>query len=498
MSNQSEIETQELLALGLHPEALAVCVEVLRSLRKRPELLGSKHPDIEQVRHEAGALLRALKQQQKKELRHRDQEVLDGATIRHQAGITVKALPASLPPGPEVMPVAGVNLIAPRRCYICKEPYTQVHSFYDCLCPACGDVNFAKRTQTADLSGRYALVTGARVKIGFQTALKLLRAGASVIATTRFPRDAVGRFAAEKDFNTWKDRLTIYGMDLRYIPGVEEFTRHLLATLPKLDILINNAAQTVRRPAAFYQHLSAQDGPAHEKLPAELARLIAFVPPVSGGAERVPPENRLQLLPGQLQDPASIKTPAIASGQVNEEQLDFPAGEYDVDGQQVDRRQVNSWLLRIADVSTVELLEVHMVNCLAPFMLVSRLEPLLRRPPEQDRHVINVSAMEGRFHWFKRGNHPHTNMAKASLNMLTRSCADQYAQHRVFMNSVDTGWITVESPYPVAEQLKREGFRLPLDVIDGAARVCDPVFSGLNTGQNVFGKFLKDYQEITW
>ncbi len=142
-----------------------------------------------------------------------------------------------------------------RHCYVCKDHYTAVHHFYDQLCPPCAARNHAKRTETADLSGRVALLTGGRVKIGYQAGIKLLRAGASLIVTTRFPRDAAARYAAEPDAAEWSDRLEVFGLDLRHTPSVEELCRHLRATRDRLDFVVNNACQTVRRPPDFYAHM---------------------------------------------------------------------------------------------------------------------------------------------------------------------------------------------------------------------------------------------------
>ncbi|MCI0455461.1 MAG: SDR family oxidoreductase, partial [Gemmataceae bacterium] len=185
-----------------------------------------------------------------------------------------------------------------------------------------------------------------------------------------------------------------------------------------------------------------------------------------------------------------------------DERLDpshFPPGWLDGNGQQVDLRPNNSWALELGEVPPLELLEVHAVNCLAPFLLLRRLEGLLFHETGRGRYVVNVSAMEGQLNaTYKTGRHPHTNMAKAALNMLTRTCAGPYAERGVYMNSVDTGWVTNEAPHPTAERMAAEGFREPLDVIDGAARVLDPIFSGLTTGRNEHGKFWKDYRPIEW
>jgi NAD(P)-dependent dehydrogenase (short-subunit alcohol dehydrogenase family) len=327
-----------------------------------------------------------------------------------------------------------------------------------------------------------ALVTGGRVKIGFQTALKLLRAGAAVVATTRFPRDAARRYAAEPDFAAWADRLRLHALDLRHLPALDAFAAALADGLPRLDVVINNAAQTVRRPPAFYRHLLEGERAA-AALPAAAERLL-------GGASVADVSPALPALLTQL---------PLAPGDEASDPAHFPPGWLDADGQQADLRPHNSWSSELGDVPPVELLETHAVNCLAPFLLLRRLEPLLFRDTGRGKYVVNVSALEGQLNAaYKTGRHPHTNMAKAALNMLTRTCAGPYAGRGVFMNSVDTGWVTNEAPHPAAARMAAEGFREPLDAVDGAARVLDPVFTGVSTGRPAFGQLLKDYRPVPW
>ena len=178
----------------------------------------------------------------------------------------------------------------------------------------------------------------------------------------------------------------------------------------------------------------------------------------------------------------------------------FPHGALDADLQQVDQREVNSWRLPLAEVGTTELLEVQLVNAIAPFLLNARLKPLMLRERTFDKHIVNVSAMEGQFYRrFKTDKHPHTNMAKAALNMMTRTSASDYARDGIFMNSVDTGWVTDEDPLHLAQRKTEEcGFHPPLDIVDGAARIVDPIFDGMNTGRHVWGQFLKDYKPTAW
>ena len=160
------------------------------------------------------------------------------------------------------------------HCYVCKRHFTLIHHFYDQLCPECAAFNFRKRTELADLRGRVALVTGGRVKIGYQAALKLVRAGAHVIVTTRFPRNSAQRYAGEPDFGEWGHRLEIFGLDLRHTPSVEAFCRELLATRSRLDFIINNACQTVRRPPEFYRHMMEEETAALGSMPEHARRLV--------------------------------------------------------------------------------------------------------------------------------------------------------------------------------------------------------------------------------
>ncbi len=384
-----------------------------------------------------------------------------------------------------------------RMCYVCKTEFHELHHFYDQMCPPCAELNWQKRNQTADLRGRVALVTGARVKIGYQAAMFLLRAGAEVVVLTRFPRDAARRFSREVDASEWTHRLHVYGIDLRHTPSVELLCQHLLGSLPRLDCLINNACQTVRRPSGWYDHVLAPENEPYAQLPA--AEKVMLERHHSLGEGIVRAAGHEIHATGLWRSAVLSQVPLLEEDLERGEHL-FPTGRLDQDLQQVDLRDTNSWRLTLAEVPTAELLEVHLVNAVAPFVLNARLRPLLAKVPTRDAHVVNVSAMEGQFYrrW-KTDKHPHTNMAKAALNMMTRTSAVEYVRDGIHMNSVDTGWVTDEDPLHHAERkTKIHGFHPPLDIVDGAARIVDPMFDGVNTGTHLWGLFLKDYKPAPW
>ncbi|MEZ4385034.1 MAG: SDR family NAD(P)-dependent oxidoreductase, partial [Nannocystaceae bacterium] len=329
-----------------------------------------------------------------------------------------------------------------------------------------------------DLRGRVAVVTGGRIKIGHAIARRLLDWGARVVVTTRFPSDAARRFAAAPDFADFADRLEIYGLDLRDLPALEGFCAGLLAKHPRIDALVNNAAQTIRRPPAFYAELFALE---------------------EAGAAALPPAARA-LLPPPLAERRAA--PAGAGGlALRDAAALFPAGSDDGFGQPEDHRPTNSWRLRLDEVSTIELVETQLINVAAPFVLSARLRRAMARADAADdgAFIVQVAAPEGQFYrHYKAPFHPHTNMAKAALNMLTRTSAEDYAGDRIFMTSVDTGWASNENPRPIAEAMRARGFTPPLDMIDAATRVCDPIARGLGDGEFLFGVLLKDFRPIPW
>ncbi len=469
------------------------------------------------TRDERQSYKKERRRQERDTRREHDRALLDRTRVRNQRIELVYPTPdphedprdAEVPVG--ILP--GPKLLDARSCYICKADYRDVHSFYDALCPECAEFNHTKRNQTADLTGRVALLTGGRVKIGYQTGIKLLRAGARLIVTTRFPRDAAMRYANEKDFSDWDDRLEIYGLDLRHTPSVEAFLQHVQESYERLDFILNNACQTVRRPPGFYAHLIEAESLAYDELSESTRRLVAShetlrkkttlaladAGPASDAENQSVATTKRDQMAG-IQQSASLSQVPLVAGDVDVGEHLFPGGALDADLQQVDLRDINSWRLPLAEVSTVELLEVHLVNAVAPFVFNARLKQLMLRHPGRDKHIVNVSAMEGQFYRsFKTDKHPHTNMAKASLNMMTRTSAPDYEKDGIHMNSVDTGWITDEDPIHITKMKQEEhGFHPPLDHVDAAARICAPIFDGFLTGKHTWGQFLKDYMPTRW
>lgn len=502
-------------------EELVKAIAVLSAIVANREVLAPLSKEERQALMEAsGRLSRPLRHDAKKERqavareRRLEREALDrvaraGTAIRQARQATVYSAPQiAIAPPADARPER--ILATPKSCYVCKQPYIRLHFFYDALCPDCGEYNWQKRFQTADLSGRVVVITGARVKIGHHAALMCLRAGATVITTTRFPRDAATRFATQPDFAEFSPRLHVHGLDLRHPPSVEIFARYVDARFPQVDLLINNAAQTVRRPTGFYKHLLEAERADWHDVPAALRDTLATHEDLKAriGA---PSESGDGLFstglapfgggPGiGIADSANLsQVPCTWDDHTSGLDV-FPSGKLDADLQQVDTRTRNTWRMTLHEVPTPELLEVQLINAISPYILCARLKPAMLRNNTNDRHIVNVSAMEGIFsRGTKTDKHPHTNMAKAALNMMTLTGAADYRQDNLYMNAVDTGWVTDEDPAPdVARKQAVHDFQPPLDIVDGAARILDPFFVGLNTGEHMSGKFLKDYKPSAW
>ncbi|BAJ32302.1 MULTISPECIES: SDR family oxidoreductase [Kitasatospora] len=398
----------------------------------------------------------------------------DAALVAATAtGGTDRREDAPLPAAERPAPLG--ELARPQRCYVCKRSYRQLDGFYHRLCPGCAGDNTARRALSTDLAGRRVLLTGGRVKIGFQLALMMLRDGAELIVTSRFPHDTLRRFRAAEGSAGWLDRLRIVGIDLRDPRQVLGLCEQLRAEGRPLDILVNNAAQTLRRPPESYALLAAGE---HGAVPAQVGHAPGFRP-----------------MPALT---AAWPAAELATGEGSLTLAEVDGGAVDEAGLLPDTAPRNSWSATLGALDPAEVLETQLVNALAPALLCDRLLPLLESSPHPARYIVNVTAVEGRFAVRnKMPGHPHTNMAKAALNMLTRTSAAELAERGVYMCAVDTGWITDENPAPKKSRLADRGFRTPLDIVDGAARIYDPIVRG-EAGEPLAGVFLKDYRVAEW
>ncbi|MFT4263912.1 MAG: SDR family NAD(P)-dependent oxidoreductase [Nocardioides sp.] len=499
----------------IDPEKLAITLEVLGQLHQ----LDPDHDDVRTVKRATSYMWKLIKKARRAEIRGakqaHDQAIIEltatGSRMRiddETAGIPL----VSTAPGA----FAG-ELLTARGCYICKQDFTLVDAFYHWLCPSCAAMSHAKRDQHADLRGKRALLTGGRAKIGMYIALRLLRDGAHLTVTTRFPKDAVRRFAAMDDSHEWIDRLKIIGIDLRDPTQVVALTDEVAADGP-LDIIVNNACQTVRRlPGAYTNLIEGESAPlpapsfyGHAALPEMLTfdRISEAHPAALAGAL-----SAAQMAHHEGESPASHAAELAASSAAALTQLSLTAGgasleahlagtAIDAGGLIPDIQVNNSWTQVVDEVDPLELLEVQFCNSIAPFLIISRLRPQLRAAVAagaRRAYVVNVSAMEGQFsRRYKGAGHPHTNMAKAALNMLTRTSAgEMFETDRILMTAVDTGWITDERPHEEKLRIAAEGWHAPLDLVDGAARVYDPIVQG-EAGVDLFGCFLKDYEPSPW
>ncbi|MCL2467673.1 MAG: SDR family oxidoreductase [Micrococcales bacterium] len=352
-----------------------------------------------------------------------------------------------------------------RRCYVCRGPVSQVYAQYPMLCGQCAVANLAHRDQQVDLAGYTALVTGARTKIGYHTAVRLLRNGATVLATSRFPRSAWAAYAAEADVGDWAHRLHLFGLDLLRVDRLDVFVEQVYQTIPALDVLVNNAAQTVVDDGATERWYAAEADLSRRALtaaptPFEAAELPGPVRPA--GLEVMAPT-----VPGELVVGASLTL--SSNGR-------------------------NAWTKHSTQVDVRELLETQLINVTAPYLLATTLKPLLEASEHPNRFVINVSSLEGKFSITKKSpKHPHTNMGKAALNMMTKTLAGEYRKSGIFVYSVDPGWVSDQFP----DDHRAPRRELPLDMVDAAARITHPVFEWRDA-ERPPGIFLKDYAPTDW
>ncbi|MFJ3504311.1 SDR family NAD(P)-dependent oxidoreductase [Streptomyces sp. NPDC090135] len=479
---------------GIDPERLAVCLGVLDELDE----LEIDHPDAIRVRRATAGIYRTVKQRRRQERRAsktaNDKAVTEATATGSAQRIddeTEGILPTSVT---EEGRIAGI-LQRPRSCYVCKTRFVEVDYFYHQLCQPCAARNRAKREARADLTCKRALLTGGRAKIGMYIALRLLRDGAHTTITTRFPKDAIRRFKAMEDSADWLHRLEVVGIDLRD-PAQVVALADRMTEAGRLDVLINNATQTVRRLPSAYAALVEGEGaplpagelPAHDVIGAFNSGAVdglAALPVGTSGLEAQKVAD-LALVAGNASIARHLDGTAIDAG-----------------GLLPDVVETNTWVQSIEQISPVELLETQLCNYTAPFILISKLRPVMaeaaREAASGRAYVVNVSAMEGVFsRGYKGAGHPNTNAAKAAMNMVTRTSGQEMFQtDGILMTSVDTGWITDERPHFDKLRLAEEGFHAPLDLVDGAARVYDPVVRG-EAGEDLYGVFLKDYAPANW
>ncbi|GAB3581266.1 SDR family NAD(P)-dependent oxidoreductase [Leifsonia lichenia] len=498
------------------PADLAAALRVLENLHE----LDEEHPDFITVRRATAHMFKAVKQARRKEIRRAVAEADKAVVAATATGAPdrIDDETRGLDLSTSAEGASAGTLLKSRACYICKQHYTLVDAFYHQLCPDCAATSHAKRNARTDLTGKRALLTGGRAKIGMHIALRLLRDGAHLTITTRFPRDAVRRFSQLPDSGEWLHRLRVVGIDLRDPAQVIALADSVAAHGP-LDILINNAAQTVRRSAGAYSLLAEAetqplpDGPLPEMEtfghtadphPHALEASVAAHPLLSAAnvagtvAELAGPSAlTADELAALAMAPGSSSLAKHADGSA-----------IDAGGLVPDVHTVNSWTQAVQDVDPLEMLEVQLCNTTAPFLLISRLRASMAAATDSAdadatgsgrAYIVNVSAMEGVFgRRYKGPGHPHTNMAKAALNMLTRTSAgEMFETDRILMTAVDTGWITDERPHYTKVRLAEEGFHAPLDLVDGAARVYDPIVRG-EAGEDLYGVFLKDYRSSAW
>lgn len=360
------------------------------------------------------------------------------------------------------------RLQIPKNCYCCNQSYQYAHSFYTRLCPKCADENYEKRFLSADLTGRNVILTGGRVKVGFATALKLLRNGANLVLTTRFPALALETLQQEADYEEWKDRLWVYGLDLRNLKAIQEFIDFYQSKFQTLDILINNAAQTIKYPDQYYLPIIRREN----------EMLVEF-------------KNNQKLIPNATPISAEVGKLEYAEN----EETNVALTRF---GQPVDNRDKTSWNSTLEEISMYELVEVNLINHIAPYFLIKELKPLMKASSFKERFIVNVTSSEGIFSYNNKTMfHPHTNMTKAALNMMTLTSAKEFEKDQIYMTAVDVGWISTGAKESLRKKQFEQGYIPPLDSVDGAARILHPILEGIN-GNYFSGVLLKNYKINDW
>ena len=400
------------------------------------------------------------------------------------------------------------------KCYICKEKFTldNIHKFYGNLCTKCGEHNYSYRTLQLDLSGRIAIVTGGRVKIGYYISTKLLSYGCKVIITTRFPKDSLLKYQQDPDYEKWKDNLIIYPIDFRIFESTIKFINYIKENFTHIDILINNAAQTLRRTSSYYNYLlpieTKEVNKENDKIIVKEdyvsiqnsnPKILDNKPEILNSL--IPSENRKN---SDFQEilPLSVITSQI---KIMEEKYQPSVTMMGSDGQPYDfAGGKNSWNFEFDEIPFQEFTEVQIINAWTPYYLCVKLKPLMEKSPFQDKYIVNVTAVEGMFNHYKRTTHVHTNMAKAALNMFTRTCGKYLKNIGIYMTCVDTGWVNyMDEMTKLIDENEKELFEnkftnIPLDELDGAMRVLQPIIEGIKNKNYLYGILLKNYTTSVW
>ena len=424
-----------------------------------------------------------------------------------------------------------------KSCYICKQKLglDNINKFYGSLCTKCGDYNYSFRTMKLDFSGRIAIVTGGRIKIGYYIVTKLLSYGCKVITTSRFPKDALFKFKEDPEYDLWKNNLIIYPIDFRIIQSTMNFVKYIQKNYSHVDFLINNAAQTVRRTTDYYEYLmpievkklleednekiikndylsiQKQISEDFEKNKNESEKKENIVKiDIQKESERKQIINSLVSLVNQNKDNNEkdefIPLSVIASQIKIMEEKDQPkVCIMGGDGQPYDfSKGKNSWNFELDEIPLEEFIEVQIINAWTPYYLCAKLKPMMMKSPFPDKYIVNVTAVEGIFNHYKRTTHVHTNMAKAALNMLTRTCGKYMEKNGIYMTCVDTGWVSHMNEMnkiiddETKEYAENEMVIVPLDELDGAMRVLHPIIEGIKNKKYFSGILLKDYIKSKW
>ncbi|CAA6801856.1 MAG: L-fuco-beta-pyranose dehydrogenase (EC [uncultured Aureispira sp.] len=449
---------------GFSLEEWEICLSVLKQLKDKPLDNPANQPFASLITKIHKNAKKQLKQSVPQVEKKSDVDLLKAAVVSKNAleGRTVFEHQEA------ISPPFYTEFKKPKNCYSCNVLYAKMHSFYHRLCPNCAALNYNYRGLPVDLTNRKVILTGGRVKVGYACALKFLKNGADLVVTTRFPALALEQFKQEADYENWKDRLTLYGLDLRNIKAVEGFIRYYKKHYNRLDILVNNAAQTIQYPGAYYQPLIAKEQALLTMNSTKY--LIENATPV---AEK---QDALDLFKARTTDLSLNRF-----------------------GQPVDGREKNSWNATLEEISTYELLEVNLINHISPYLMIKALTPLLKASDFEAKFIINVTSSEGQFSYQnKTVYHPHTNMTKAALNMLTRTSASAYAKAQIYMNSVDVGWVSTGAQESKRKAQFEVGYIPPLDPVDAAARILHPIHQALVHKEYYVGVLLKNFKPVDW